>query len=350
MVEGQEMKKEEMTSYERIMTAFEGGKPDRVPVLPFMRDWGTSYAGFTISEVLKNPSKYVYAQYRTLRDMGPDVIWDLMGFHSESEAMGSILKIPEEGSPSVSKFAVSDLSKDLEKLRLPNPRKDGRLPDLLGVVRSLKDLVRDEVPVIAYVQGPFRHAAMLRGTEKLLVEMKKARDKCEELLKIATDSLIIYGAALVNDGADLIMIAEPFMGADVMSKDMAAELAPHFGRLAKTLKQTGAKVFLHMCGAFNDRFDILGTIGMDAVSLDEKNDLNKAREILGPDICLIGNVNPTETLVFGKPEKVIEESKKAIAAAGKDGAFILASGCMIPDAAPKENLEALIQVAKETRY
>lgn len=52
----------------------------------------------------------------------------------------------------------------------------------------------------------------------------------------------------------------------------------------------------------------------------------------------------------GKPDRVIEESKKAIASAGRDGAFILASGCMIPDAAPKENLEALIQVAKETRY
>ena len=168
------MKKIEMTSYERIMTALEGGKPDRVPVLLFMRDWATKSAGFTFSEVLENPNKYVYAQYRALRDIGADVIWDLMGFHSESEAMGSLLKIPKDGLPSVAEFAVKDLSKDVENLRLPNPHKDGRLPQLLSVVRHLKALVRGEVPVIAYVQGPFRHAAMLRGTEKLLVEMRMA--------------------------------------------------------------------------------------------------------------------------------------------------------------------------------
>jgi uroporphyrinogen decarboxylase len=315
-----------------------------------MRDWGTKYAGFTFSEVLENPNKYVYAQYRVLRDIGADVIWDLMGFHSESEAMGSILKIPKDGPPSVTEFAVKNLSKDVEKLRLPNPHKDGRLPELLSVVRRLKELVCDEVPVIGYVQGPFRHAAMLRGTDRLLVEMKKIRGQCEELLKIATDSLILYGAALVDAGADLIMIAEPFIGRDMMSKDMAVDLAAYFTRLTQTLKKTGAKVFLHLCGDFNDMFDTIKEMGMHGVSLDEKNDLAKAREIMGPEICLIGNVNPTETLGFGTPEKVIEESRGAIEAAGKDGAFILASGCMIPGLAPKENLEALVQVAKESKY
>ena len=115
------MGKTEMTSYERIMTALEGGKPDRVPALLFMRDWATKSAGFTFSEVLENPNKYVYAQYRALRDIGADVIWDLMGFHSESEAMGSVLKIPKDGPPSVAEFPVKSLSQDVEKLRLPNP-------------------------------------------------------------------------------------------------------------------------------------------------------------------------------------------------------------------------------------
>jgi uroporphyrinogen decarboxylase len=344
------MGKTEMTSYERIMTALEGGKPDRVPVLLFMRDWGTKYAGFTFSEVLENPNKYVYAQYKALMEIGADVVWDLMGFHSESEAMGSVLKIPEDGLPSVAEFVVNDLAKDVEKLRLPNPYKDGRLPELLGVVRRLKDLVRNETPVIAYVQGPFRHAAMLRGTEKLLVEMRKSRDQCKELLNVATDSLILYGASLVHAGADLIMIAEPYLGRDMMSKDMAVDLAIYFTRLTKTLRKTGAKIFLHLCGDFNDMFDTIRDMGMHGVSLDEKNDLAKAREIMGPEICLIGNVNPSDTLVFGTPEKVIKESKESIKAAGKDGAFILASGCMIPELAPKENLEAMIQVAKESRY
>lgn len=339
-----------MTSYDRIMTALDGGKPDRVPVIPFLRDWGIRYSGFTFAEILDNPSKYVHAQYRALRDIGADIIWDLMGIHAESEAMGSVLKIQENTPPSVEQFAINDLDKDLEKLRLPNPYKDGRLPQLLDVVRQMKALVRDEVPVVAYVQGPFRHAAMLRGSVNLLKEMLKAGEQCQQLLEIATDSLIIYGAALVDAGADIIMIAEPFMPKDMMSKRMAEDVEPHFRRLSKTLMRTGAKVFLHLCGDFGDRMDVIKKIGMHGVSLDEKNDLQKAREILGPHVCIIGNVNPTETLLSGTVESVIAESREAIELAGRDGAFILASGCLIPGNAPKENIEALVTAAKQSSY
>jgi len=45
----------EMTSYERVMTALDGGRPDRVPVIPFLRDWGIRHSGFTFAEILDNP-------------------------------------------------------------------------------------------------------------------------------------------------------------------------------------------------------------------------------------------------------------------------------------------------------
>ena len=238
----------------------------------------------------------------------------------------------------------------MARIRLPNPYRDGRLPELLQVVGRLKDLVRGEVPVIAYVQGPFRHAAMLRGTELLLKDMFKFNDECQELLRVATDSLIIYGTALVNAGADLIMIAEPYMSADVMSRDLALEVESHFTRLAQTLRKTGVKVFVHLCGSFNDRLDMIKRMGAHGVSLDEKNDLAKAREVMGPKTCLIGNVNPSGTIFGSTPEMVVKEAKEAIDKAGRNGAFILASGCLIPKAAPKRNIEAMIEVAKETRY
>lgn len=340
----------EMTSYERIIVALEGGKPDRVPVIPFLRDWGIRYAGFTFSEILENPFKYVYAQYRTLRDIKADIIWDLMGVHAESEAMGSKLKIQEDSPPSVIEFAIKNLSEDLQRLRIPNPYRDGRLPQLLDVVYRLKELVRNEFPVVAYVQGPFRLAAMLYGTDNLLKKMLNAKEDTQKLLQIATDSLIIYGAALIHSGADIVMIADPFISSSMMSKRMADDVEPHFTRLTKTLMRMGAKVFIHLCGDFNDRFDTLKRIGMHGVSLDENNDLLKAREILGPKICLIGNVNPTHPLLYGTAQEVAADSREAIDKAGKNGAFILASGCLIPNGAPKKNVEALISVARETRY
>jgi uroporphyrinogen-III decarboxylase len=109
-------------------------------------------------------------------------------------------------------------------------------------------------------------------------------------------------------------------------------------------------VFLHLCGDFGDRMDTIKKIGMHGVSLDEKNDLQKAREILGPDVCVIGNVNPTGTLLSGTTDMVAAESAGAIEKAGRDGAFILASGCLIPNNAPRENIEALVAAAEQSRY
>ncbi len=344
------MKKEKMSAYERITAALDGKKPDRVPALLFMRDWGTHAAGFTIAEVLENPKKYVYAQYRAFRDIGADVIWDLMGCHAESEAMGAVLKIVPGTLPSVIHFPIQDLEKDVRRLKPLDPGKDGRLPQMLQVVRDLKALVRDDVPVIGYVQGPFRHAAMLRETTRLLVDMKKNRAACEELLNIATESLTVYGSALVDAGADLIMVAEPYLGRNMMSKSMAEDVARYFTQLIHSLRKTGARVFLHLCGDFNDFFDVIRDMGMHGVSLDESNDLAMARKIMGPRICLIGNVSPSATLTFGTPEDVRKMSNAAIEAAGKNGAFILASGCLVPEKAPRRNLKALVRTAREYVY
>lgn len=65
---------------------------------------------------------------------------DFYWTHAESEAMGSRLKIPDDGPPSVAEFAENNYDEDLPKLRIPNPWKDGRLPMILEGVKRLKEL------------------------------------------------------------------------------------------------------------------------------------------------------------------------------------------------------------------
>lgn len=42
----------ELTSLEGMMTALEGGKPDRPPVFPLVRDWCLRQVGFKVSEAM----------------------------------------------------------------------------------------------------------------------------------------------------------------------------------------------------------------------------------------------------------------------------------------------------------
>lgn len=337
-----------MTPHERVMIALEGGQPDRVPVVPIVRDWCARQVGFRFCDILSSIEKYVYAQYFCLRHFGYDAVWDLLAIHAESEAMGSVLKLPEDMPPSVEDHVVKDYDVDLGKLRIPDPQKDGRLPFILEGTRRLKDLCGDEYPVVGYIQAPFRHASMLRGSEMVMRDTFKRPTQLKELLEIATESQIGYGTAVANAGADIICIADPTSSGDAISRSAWEEFgAPYTTRVVDAVKNTGVKMFLHICGDTNDRVDSLIETGVDGLSLDQKVDFVKARETLGDSICLMGNVDPAATMLFGKPEDVAKEAEDSIRNAGKKGSFILSSGCMMPAEIPPENLQAMVDTAKK---
>jgi len=336
----------ELTSLERMMTALEGRRPDRVPVFPLVRDWCLRQVGFKVSEAMTSAEKHVFAQYYCVREFGYDAVRDFYGTHAESEAMGSRLRIPDDGPPSVAEFAVKDYDEDLPKLRIPNPWRDSRLPMILEGVTRLKELCRDTIPIVVYIQAPFRHASMLRGSNEIMKDTYKRPDRVKELLEIATASQIVYGVACVHAGADIMFISDPTSSGDAISVKTWEEFGfPYTSRVVAAVKKTGVKVIMHICGDTSDRLESLARTGVDALSLDSKVDLGYARKILGEGICLMGNIDPNQTLVFGKAEQVEDESKQAIRKAGKGG-FILSSGCGVPAVTPLENIRAMVRAAR----
>jgi uroporphyrinogen decarboxylase len=337
----------EMSPYERLMGALSGSPTDRVPVAPIVREWCARQAGFKFSDIMKSASKYVFAQYYSAKAFELDALWDLWGVHAEAEAMGSVLKVPDDMACSVDRPAISDYERDLGKIKLLNPQKDGRLPLVLEGVRQLKDLSGGTFPVLGYVQGPFRLASMLRGAEIIMKDMVKKDGHLEEFLEFCTEALIVYATALVQAGVDVIWIGDPTSSGDAISKRMwMAYGFPYTKRLVSAIKHNRVKVLMHICGDTSDRLDTFVETGIDAMSVDEKVDLAYARKVMGDDICLWGNISPTKTLFFGKPEDVDREVKACIdKGVAKNGNFVLCSGCMVPAEVPVENMKAMVNAA-----
>jgi len=335
-----------MSSYERMITALEGKRPDRIPVFPLIRDWAIRQAGFIVSEVIEDVSKLVYTQFYCLNKFGFDTVRDLSAIHAESEAMGCTLDIKEDGSPAIIDHAVKNYDDDLQKLRIPNPWTDGRLPLILEGIKRLKKMCDKKVPVIAYIQAPFRHATMLRGFEDLMRDLYKRPDKAKELLEITTLSQIYYGIACVHAGADIVQISDPSSSGDAVSPKVWEEFGlPYTKRVVDAIKKMGVKVTMHICGDTNDRLESLALTGVDGLSLDHKVDFVYAKKVLQGKVCLIGNLNPTDTLVFKNADEVYKEARDLISAIGPSH-FILSSGCSIPAIAPPENIEAMVRAAK----
>jgi uroporphyrinogen decarboxylase len=338
---------EKMNSYERVMATIRGEEPDRVPVIPAAREWCIRQAGFKFGEVLECPEKYVFSQYYCVREFEYDAVWDFFAIHAESEALGSKLKIGDDMPPSVIEPIVQDYSTDLPRIRIPNPYKDGRLPKMLDIIRRLKELCEGRIPVLGYCQAPFRHAAMLRGLEKILRDTKRAPEKLKELLEISLIGLIHWGIAVAEAGADIICVSDPTVSRDVMSRDTWLEFGfPYLKRLAHALKRTGKPLQLHVCGDTTDRLDTFVQAGFDILCLDTKVDFGLAREQVGDEVCLMGNVCPFTTLLFGTAKDAEEDSRKVIQQAGVRGKFILSSGCMLSPDTPADNVRAMVHAAR----
>lgn len=79
------------------------------------------------------------------------------------------------------------------------------------------------------------------------------------------------------------------------------------------------------------------------LALDSKTDIRKAREILGPNVCILGDV-PCELMTFGTPEDVTKYVNDLLDDIGPWG-VIIATGCDIPSDARPENVKAMAAAA-----
>jgi len=338
-----------MTSYERIMTALSGEKTDRVPVMLFNRDWTMQQVGFNSEDMMKGVERFVFAQFHCALEFGYDAVQDPQGVNAESEALGCTLRITPESPPAVIDHPVEDYERDMPNIKILDPYQDARLPLILEDVRRLKELSARRIAVNPYIQAPFRSAAMLRGND-IYKDLLKRRERVFELLEKTLLSQIAYGVALVNAGADVLTISDPTSSGDVISRSQWLDFGhTYLKELVKHLRATKAKIYLHICGDNNDRLDTFSDLNLDGISFGEKVDLEAARKSLGDQICIIGNVSPAN-LLHSSPEEIAEESRMCIDKAGKNGSFILCSGCGISKNCPPENIRAMVRVAREYRY
>jgi uroporphyrinogen-III decarboxylase len=65
--------------------------------------------------------------------------------------------------------------------------------------------------------------------------------------------------------------------------------------------------------------------GVDCLSLDGAVNFEEARRILGPNFCLMGNVDTT-LFAMGEAKAVEEKSKEILQKAGKEGCLLLSAG------------------------
>jgi [methyl-Co(III) methanol-specific corrinoid protein]:coenzyme M methyltransferase len=216
----------------------------------------------------------------------------------------------------------------------------GYIPELLKAVEILKKEVGDEVPIVAGIIGPFTIAGSLLDSVPILKATFKTPDKIPPFLEVAEKAGTTLAKALVEAGADIISCEDMTASPELIAPKTYREFELEYQR--RQFEAIPVPKILHICGNVDPIVEWMGQTGADILSLEPKASASLARQKCGSDIILMGGVDTATTLFMKDADTVKEGCEETIA----DGIQILAPGCAVAPGTPKENLLAMVEVAK----
>lgn len=354
-----------MKSRDRVLAALNTEHYDRVPVGPFIGYRAAEAVGISLRDYYTKGKNIARAQYALQQEVGHDIMITAADTYYISEAFGMKTRHYENALPTALPL-FSEL-KETRSLKVPDPEHDGRMPVYLEAADEMKRLVGDDICIRGTGTGPFSLAAYLFGEAKflmMLADFESGDRSAEEakllhlLLEITSDTTIAFLKAQINRGVDLIYMGDSFASAEMISPDYYRKYAfPYHKKVFDTMipicRERGAFTLLHICGDNRSVLRDFQATGVDIIEIDQKVDIGFARTLLGPEANLIGNLDPSHTLLRGTPDEVYSRSREAIqkGVSGDGGAgaghFILGSGCFVPTGTPVENLKQMVRASRD---
>lgn len=335
------IKGEWMSPKRRFLSAMFGGRVDRIPV-------GNPSSNVTV-ESMKITSSYfpeAHLEPYKIADLaaaghevlGFDTIMPYFSVQIESPGLGAQM---DWGDQSQMPDCYTHPFVEPEDINIPIDKylQASSIQGLLEAERILRKRYPDVV-IMGKCMGPWTLSYHGFGVQNFLLMAALEPEKVRKILNITKEYTVAFAREQVKAGCDVICVPDHATG-DLVSPQMYKDFLPEIHR--EVTYRIGAPVILHNCGNTLNRLEYVAESCWDTFHYDTKTDVEKACEIAGNRISLIGGINDPQTLLQGTPEDVKREAAKAI----KAGVRILGPECAIPTAVPNENLKAIVEAARE---
>ncbi len=201
----------------------------------------------------------------------------------------------------------------------------------------------------AFTQAPFDTLGdFFRGTKGLMLDMYRRPNQvikaCEKLLPIMLETALNSVKASGNPRVFIPIHKglDGFMSLDQFKKFFW----PTLQELMRSLISEGCYPMPLWEGDCTSRLPVIKDVPEGkACYAFEATDMVKAKEILGGQVCIRGNV-PLSLLIAGTPGDVRSHVKHLIETIGKDGGYIMDASTGLDDARP-ENVKAMFQATRD---
>jgi uroporphyrinogen decarboxylase len=342
-----------MDSIERTLHTLDHKIPDRVPVdlhnfMITARMMGaTSYADF-----FRDGEAMAEGQIKAWRRFGHDVLLVENGTAALAEACGVQVQYQDDSAPVAKEPAIQNLA-EVDDLEVPDPYRDPLLSELLKATRLVVREIGDQAFIIGRAdQGPFSLACEIRGMSHFLMDLALGEEpeQISKLLDFCRRVTLRYAIAQIEQGAHCTSIGDSPSGPDLISPRYYRRFAyPHVKRLVADLRARGIRLAYHICGNATPIIGDMVSTGAAIIEIDQKSDMQICKEAARGQATLLGPIDPSEVLANGTPALVREKCLEALKILAPGGGFILGPGCALPATTPDENIDALIETAKEHR-
>jgi MtaA/CmuA family methyltransferase len=322
-----------MNSKERTLAAIKG-IPDKIPFNPFIMHMAATLCNVDYnSDYVKKPEVLAESQIKCANFFGIDHINASTDAFREANAWG--VEIDWNGhTPSAKTFLKIE---DFDSVETPDLTSNERIIDRIKAVQLMKEQSREEQCVIGWIEAPFAEITCLFGViEVLMISRDGWVEKVKKLMDRVLPIEMEFAKLQIEAGADMIGAGDSIVS-QIGPKKYKQGCLEHTCKLIADIKNH-VPVLYHTCGnnsgidrEGNDMLQLLGSTGCDVLDIDYQVDLATAKQKIGENVCLRGNIN---TQIIGSDryssEDVIQETIKSIEAGKKGGKYMLAAGCESP--------------------
>ena len=257
-----------------------------------------------------------------------------VGFHF-AEGEGPIIENPVRTPEDVKALKhfdpVVDLGYVLEAIRIVRRELDGR------------------IPLIGFAAAPFTLASYMieGGSSRNYLLMKSFMFRqpraWDHLMRIVREMTRDYLAAQIEAGAQAIQLFDSWVGS-LSPDDYRAYVLPHTRWVLEGLADYNVPR-IHFGTNTATLLSAMKEAGGEVIGVDWRLPLSQARQIIGPDFAVQGNLDPV--LLMAPHELLVERVKATLAQANPERGYIFNLGHGVLPPTPMESVDAVIETVHD---
>ena len=333
-----------MNSLQRVLTAIGQNEPDRVPYFLLLSLHGAKELNISIEEYFSSGQNVFEGQIKLREKYGHDCYYSFFYTPIEVEAFGASVIYskngpPNAGTPFLTKEMISDF-------KAPVVKDSQVLSKVLKATALLKEVAKDEVPIIGVVVSPFSLPVMQMGFDNYLELIYNDRELFWKLMEINIKFCVDFSNAQLEAGATAITYFDPISSTTIIPKELYLETG--FEVAKRTISQIKGPTATHFAsGNCLPLMPYIPETGTAVVGVSVFEDLAELKKAANKKLTLLGNLNAIE-MRHWSVEETKQHVKEAIQKAAKGGGFILAENHgEIPWDIKEETLLAIKEAVRE---